>query len=147
MSEELRKCPICELNYRPNSHRFIDPRLCPHHEDSVWRNKYDVLVAERDALKKQAEVLLSDQLFHNIYECLEILKPLEVQGESNTLVALVRKAMSERDALFAKLEVAKDANIKAFNILSRQFDELGFSPIVNEAMLVLEIAKSKLEAE
>lgn len=41
-------CPICGLKYSPISHRFLNPELCPHHDDLVWRNKYDALQRKLD---------------------------------------------------------------------------------------------------
>lgn len=50
------------------------------------------------------------QIYQNMIDCLEILKPLDVEGEPNTLLALVEKAMRERDALRGEVARLREAN-------------------------------------
>jgi len=74
-------------------------------------------------LRKQLEVINIDQIYKNMLECLEILKPLDVSGNPNTLVDLTKKAMDEIDILRKQLAKNRVFMEQCLIILKQEPDE------------------------
>ncbi len=75
-------------------------------ERNAYMKSYEEVCKERDKLE---ELLKDNKLYQNMLRCLEILQPLDVVGEPNTLIALTEKVMREYNALEHKLKVASKA--------------------------------------
>lgn len=57
MSEDVKLCPICGLKLSPNLSNYNPAEnFCPRHSDTRWREYYDALIAERDALRAKLEI-------------------------------------------------------------------------------------------
>ncbi len=63
-----------------------------------------------------------DNVHQNVHECLKILEPLEVVGECNTLVCLVRKAMSDLSAALKRAEAAEEDADTLAELLNASLD-------------------------